>query len=158
MHSVHPGQWHVGVPNRCVDEAHEELEDPPHDVERNRMGQRQQGQSSFPMNPPSEMFIPIDQRKWKDTPAVNSVKKESLAWRISKMVTIDGAIDRCSLLPTLRREFEVEGAGVFSDSQWLSLLHRGSNGPRFQHCMDSNEYLMCRPRVTQEELWLISHC
>ena len=114
------------------------------------MTTKQQEQSSIPMNSPSKTFIPIDQRKWKDIPAVDSVKEESAASRISKKVTtfsrhqephraIDGAIDWCSMLPVLRREFEIEG-GVCSDSQWLDLKHRG-NKPRFQHCM-ANENLM----------------
>ena len=54
----------------------------------------------------------------------------------------DGAIDWCSLLLMLRREFESDGAENFTDSQWLSLIHRGRNKPRFQYCLDSNENLM----------------
>ena len=49
----------------------------------------------------------------------------------------DGAIDWCSLLPLLRQNFENEGAGDFSDSQWLSLKHRRSDKTRFQFCLDS---------------------
>ena len=55
---------------------------------------------------------------------------------------IDGAIDWCSLLPILRRGFDIEGAGIFSDSQWLSIILRGSNKPRFQYFLDLNENLM----------------
>ena len=33
---------------------------------------KQKEQSSVPMNPPSKMFIPIDQRKWNDGPSVAS--------------------------------------------------------------------------------------
>ena len=147
-------------PNRHVDEAWQELEEPPHDVEmvifssiEESNATEQQEQSSIPMDPPSKIFMPIDQRKWSDIPAVNSVKEESPAWRVSKKVTIfsrhqelhreiDGAICWCSLLLVLRRDFEIEGAGVFSDSQWLSLVHRGSNMPRFQYCLGLNENLM----------------
>ena len=147
-------------PNRDVDEAWQELEELPHDVgmlsfssiEESNATKRQE-QSTIPVNPLSKIFMPIDQRKWNDTPAVNSVKEESLASRISKKVTIfsrhqelhreiDGAIHWCSLLPMLRREIEIEGAGVFSDSQWLSLKHRGSTMPRFQYCLDSKENIM----------------
>ena len=53
-----------------------------------------------------------------------------------------GAIEWCSLLPTLRRESEIGGAGVFSDFQWLNLIHRRSDKPRFQYCLDRNENLM----------------
>ena len=52
------------------------------------MRQKQQEQPSTPMNPPSKVFIQIDQRKWNDILAVNSVKRESLAWKISKKVTV----------------------------------------------------------------------
>ena len=55
---------------------------------------------------------------------------------------LDEAIDRCSLFPMLRREFEIEGAGVFSNFQWRNLIHRGSDKPRFQYCLDPNENLM----------------
>ena len=123
----------------------QELEEPPHDVEmvifssiEESNATEQQEQSSIPMDPPSKMNMPLDQRKWNDIPAVNSVKKVSLAWRVSKKVTIfsrhqelhreiDGAICWCSLQQMQRREIEIEGAGVFSDSQWLSLIHRGQD-------------------------------
>ena len=32
--------------------------------------------------------------------------------------------------------------GVFSNSQWLSLIHRGSDKTRFQYCLDSIENVM----------------
>ena len=107
----------------------QELEEPPHDVEmvsyasiEESNATEQQEQSSIPMDPPSKMNMPLDQRKWSDIPAVNSVKKESLARRVSKKVTIfsrhqelhqeiDGAICWCSLLLVLRRDFAIEGAG-----------------------------------------------
>ena len=73
----------------------QELEEPPHDVEmvsyasiEESNATEQQEQSTIPMDPLSKRFIPIDQRKWNDIPAVHSVKKVSLAWRVSKKVTI----------------------------------------------------------------------
>ena len=102
------------------------------------------------MDPPSKIFMPIDQRKWSDIPAVNSVKKQSLAWRVSKKVTIfsrhqelhreiDGAICWCSLLLVLRRDFEIEGAGSLLR---FSMAESYTQRPRFQYCLDSNENLM----------------
>ena len=80
-------------------------------------------------------------------------ERDSRAWSVSKNVTTvsrheglhresDGAIDWCSLLLVLRRDFQNEGAGDFSDSQWLSLKHRGSDKTRFQSCLDSSEKLI----------------
>ena len=51
---------------------------------------KQQEQSSIPMSGPSKEFIPIDQRKWNDIPAIDNVKGESLAQKISKKVTVAG--------------------------------------------------------------------
>ena len=98
-------------------------------------------------------FIHFDQRKWNDFLAVNNVKQESFAWKISKTVMvfsrhrklyweIDGAIYWSSLLPMLRRDVENEGAGTFSDSRWLDFIHTGGNKPRFQFCVDSNNNLL----------------
>ena len=114
---------------------------------------KQQEQSSTPSHPPSHTFIPIDQRKWNDMLAVSYVMREFPAWSVSKIVTKvsrhhgfhredDGAIDWNSLLPKLRRDFEKEDVGSFSNSQWLDLLHRGSNKKRFQYCLDSNGNLI----------------
>ena len=103
--------------------------------------------------------------------AVSCVKRKSLAWRVSKKATrlsrhqnllrdFDGAIDWCFLLPMLRREFEIEGAGVFSDFQWRNLIHRGSDKPKFQYSLvwiQTRISCTSEPfKVTQEELWLIS--
>ena len=110
---------------------------------------KQQEQSNPPSTSPSKTIIPIDQRKWNEIRAVNNVKRESLVWRVSKIVTKvsrhrclhrenDGAIDWCSLLSMLRGKFENEDAGSFSNSQWLDLIHRGSDKKRFQFCLDSN--------------------
>ena len=62
------------------------LEEPPHDVEvvsyassEESNATEQQEQSTIALNPLSKIFIPIDQRKWNDIPAVDSVKKVSLA-------------------------------------------------------------------------------
>ena len=66
-------------PNRYVDEAFEEMEEPPHVMEmvsctsiEESIAMKQPEQSSVPMNPPSKIFIPIDQRKWNDRPSVAS--------------------------------------------------------------------------------------
>ena len=45
-----------------------------------------QAQSDL-MNNHSEDFIPIDKRKWNDIPAYGDVKRKTLEWNISKMVT-----------------------------------------------------------------------
>ena len=93
----------------------------------------------------------------------------SLAWRAWKKVTrvsrhrglhreYDRAIGWSSLLPLLRRDFNNEDAGSFSDPRWLSLFHRGSDKTKFQYCLDSNENLSftAEPyKDIQEELWLI---
>ena len=55
---------------------------------------------------------------------------------------IDRAVHWSSLLPKRRRDFESEGARTFSVSQWLGHIHRGSNKPRFQHCVGSNNNLL----------------
>ena len=67
-------------PNRYVDEVWQELEEPPHDVDMVRYtsieesnATKQQEQSSIRMNPLSKIFIPIDQWKLNDIPAVNGV-------------------------------------------------------------------------------------
>ena len=54
---------------------------------------------------------------------------------------IDGTIHWSSLCPKLRRDFEREGARIFSGSQWLGNVQRGRNRPRFQCCADSNNNL-----------------
>ena len=54
----------------------------------------------------------------------------------------DGAIDWSSLFPLPRRDIENEGARAFSDSQWLGLIHRGSDKTRFQQCLDASENLI----------------
>ena len=41
-----------------------------------------------------------------------------------------------------RRDFKRERARTFSDAQWLGHTHRGSNKPRFQYCLDSNNNLL----------------
>ena len=80
-------------------------------------------------------------------------KTECLAWTISKKVTvfsrhrkfyreIDGAIYWCSLLLMPRRDFENEGAGTFSESQWLGSIHRWSHKPRFQFREGPNNNLL----------------
>ena len=77
-------------------------------------------QSSTAVNCSPEEFIPVDKRKWNDIPAVDNVKRESLVWKITKKLTtfvrhrqrnreVDGAVYWCSLLSTLRRDFEREG-------------------------------------------------
>ena len=65
-------------PNRYVDEVYEEKEELSHDEEmasgtsiEKMIATKQQEQSSPPVSPPSKTFIPIDQRKWKDIPAVS---------------------------------------------------------------------------------------
>ena len=85
-------------PKRNVDEAWQQLEEPPQDVEMVSSASVEQSfamttsieesnaQSSILMNPPSKAFIPTDHGKWIDSPAVNNVKRESLAWKISKKV------------------------------------------------------------------------
>ena len=55
---------------------------------------------------------------------------------------VDGAIHWISLFPMLRRDFEREGARTFSDSLLLGYIHRGSNKPRFQYCVDSNNDIL----------------
>ena len=74
----------------------------------------------------------------------------SKKWTISKRRTnlvrhrdladrkIDQAVRRSSLCSKLRRKFQSEGARIFSDSQWLGYIHRGSNKPRFPYCVNSN--------------------
>ena len=118
------------------------------DASRDRSRTKQQELSGPPVNPPFNTFIPIDQRKWNDTPGVSYVQNESesLACRVSNKVTrvsrhrglhreYDGAIDGCSVLLLLRSDSDNEGAGDFSDSQWLSLKHRGSDKTRCQYCL-----------------------
>ena len=110
------------------------------------------------MNYPSEEFILIDKWKWNDIPAYGVVERNSLEWKISKMVTnwvrhcdlanreIDGAFHLSSLCSNLRRGFESESEGTrtFSDSQWLGYIRGGSNKPRFQCCTNSNKQpLVC---------------
>ena len=85
--------------------------------------------------------------KWNDIPVVNCVKRDSLAWRVSKIVTSvaksrlqqqeDGAVDWSSLMTKLRLDFEKEAVGDFSHSQWLVLKHRGDK-KSFECCLDSN--------------------
>ena len=129
-------------------------EEPPHDVEmvsytniEESIATKQQEPSSIPMNPPSKTCIRISNGSGM------TFLRESLTWKVSNEVTkcsrhrelhraVDGANVWCSLLPMLRREFETEGAGVFSNSKWLSLIHGGSDKHRFQYCLDSNENLM----------------
>ena len=151
-------------PNRHVDEAWQEQEEHPQDVETESFlsveescamstsieesHASKQQESNIPMNLPSKRFIPTDQRKWNDIPAADNVKTDSLACKISKKVMklfrhqkhhreIDGANYWCSLLPMQRRDFANEGAEIFSDSRWLVLfLHSGSNESRFQYCVD----------------------
>ena len=110
---------------------------------------KQQGQSSTQMNYPSEEFIPIDKRKWNDIPAVDNVKRESLARNISKRFTVfvrhrevDEPVHWSSLLLVLRRDFEREGARTFSDSRWRGYIHRGNTRPRCQYCVESNNNLL----------------
>ena len=63
------------------------------------------------------MLVPIDQRKWKDIPAVDYVNKRSVSYRVPKtMARIlrhqgfdredDGAMDWNTLLPLFCRDSE----------------------------------------------------
>ena len=147
-------------PNRHVDESWHDQDDSPQNVEivsSTSVEQshavashapKPQAQSSL-MNYPSKEFIQIDKRKWNDISACDAVERNSLDWKISKRLTvlvrhqdidnrdIDGAIHWSSLYPRLRRDFEREGGRTFSDSQWLGYIHRGSNKPRFQCCVQT---------------------
>ena len=107
-----------------------------------------QAQSSIPMNHLSTDFIQIDRRKWSYFLACDNVDKDSLAWKISKRLTALArhrkieAVHRSALFPQLRRDFEREGARTVSYSQWLGHIYRGSNKPRFQCRVDSNNNLL----------------
>ena len=105
------------------------------------------------MTQSSKESIPIDKRKWNDIPAFDHVERQPIAWKISKMLTvfvrhrelhreIDGAVHWSSSFPKLRRDFELEGGRIFSDSQWLGRMLTGSNKSRFQFCEDSNNNLL----------------
>ena len=48
---------------------------------------KQKGQSRPQSYLVSKMFLPIDQGQWKDIPAVDDVRKRSLSWRVSKIMT-----------------------------------------------------------------------
>ena len=112
-----------------------------------------QEQSSL-MKYPSDEFIQIDKRKWNAIPACDTVDTYPLEWEISKRWTalvqhrdidnreIGGAVHWSSLFPMLRRDFDREGVRTLSDSQWLGHVHRGSNKPRFQFCVDSGGRLL----------------
>ena len=50
----------------------------------------------------------------------------------------DQAVCWSSLCSKLRREFQSEGVRIFSDSQWLGYIHRGSNKPRFPYYVNSD--------------------
>ena len=90
--------------------------------------------------------------KW--LPVCDIVERYSLAWKISKRLTalvqhqetdnreIDGASHWSSLSTRLQREFERDGARTSSDFEWLGCIHRGSNKPRFRHCVESNNNLL----------------
>ena len=93
------------------------------------------------------MFVPIDQRKWKDIPAVHYVDKGLLSFSVSKtMVRIprhrgfhredDGAMDWDTLLHMLSRD--CDGAPKWTNLEWLDLLHRGGDKKRFQYCLNSD--------------------
>ena len=48
---------------------------------------KQKGQSNPPPPAFSKMYVPVGQRKWNDTPAVDYVNQRSLSYRVSKTMT-----------------------------------------------------------------------
>ena len=139
--------------NKYVEEIYEERGESVHHEEMatgsgigKPIATKQKGQSSPQSYLVSELFVPIDQRKWTDIPAVDDV---ILSWRVSKIMTKmlrhhglhqkdDGAIDWNSLLPMSCRVFENENARRWSTTEWLDLLHQGSDKKRFQYCLNSH--------------------
>ena len=98
-------------------------------------------------------FVPIDQRKWNDIPAVDYVSRRSLSWRVLKIIAKmlrhqgsgredDVAIDWNTLLPLLCRDYEYENAGRWTNKEWLDLLKQGSDKKRFQHCLNSDGLIL----------------
>ena len=157
--------------NRFVDKSWQDQEDTSQDVEissSTTVGQShaitssieqtdasKQQEQSIPMKCPSEEFIQIDRRKWNEIPARDSVERFLLLMtalgrhRELEHREFDGAVQWRSLFPKPRRDFDCEGARTFSDCQWMGYLYRGSNKPRFQYCVDSNNnvlYCSCHPR------------
>ena len=94
-----------------------------------------QAQSSIPMIYPSKEFIRIDERKRNGISAYVNVERYSFEWKISMVRHRD-------LTDKLRREVESEGAQTFSDSQWLGHIFKGSDKPRCQFCVNSNDDLL----------------
>ena len=105
------------------------------------------------MNNHSEDFIPIDKRNWNDSLAYGEGKGRTLEYRISKKVTrlerhldladreSDGAVHRKSIGPKLRHAFS-KGGHIFSDSDGLDYIWKGSNKTQLQCCKNSNDVLL----------------
>ena len=71
------------------------------------------------MNNHSEDFIPIDKRKWNDIAAYGDVKRKTLEWNISKMVTNLYATVTSPIEKLLEQFIANDGAQTLSDSDWL---------------------------------------
>ena len=72
--------------NKYVDEVPEESGKSFHQFAR-PVTTKQKEQLNPPVPSFSKMFVQIDQRKWKDIPAVDHVDEGSLSFRVSKTMT-----------------------------------------------------------------------
>ena len=120
-------------------------------------------------NPVSMMFVPFDQRKWNEIPAVEYVNKRSLSRRISKTVTkilrhhgshrdddgleyiVNHAMSRLRILESQGMD-ESGMAGSSSKRKWqdnMSVLLE------LRQCHSPHAY---HPKVTLEEPKFILHC
>ena len=95
------------------------------------------------------MIVPIDQRKWKDIPAVDYVDLGSLSFSVPKTMTrilrhrglhrvTDGAMGWDIWLHVSCRDFE--NAPRRTNFEWLSNLHKRTDKKRFQHCLNSDGF------------------
>ena len=117
------------------------------------------------MNYLSKEFILIDRRKWDDILACNNVEWYSLAWIISKRLTVlvryreldrvtIGAVHWSFLFRKLRRDFESGGARTFSDSQGWVIHTKEATNPDFSIAWTrtTTSGMFVPSKVTQEEI------
>ena len=125
-------------------------------------------QSTPPLPSFSKMFVPIDQRKWKDIAALDYVDKGSLSLSVSKTMTqilrhrglhreTSAAMDWDTLLLTSCRDHR--NALTSTNHEWSDHLHRGSDKKRFQFAgtLTASFSTCVLSMVTLEETKLIHH-
>ena len=82
------GGWEIRGMNTCVEENGESIHYEEMDTGmRKPVATKHKQQSSPPSHSSSKMFVPIDQRKSNDIPAVDNVNQRSLLYRVSLTVT-----------------------------------------------------------------------